>query len=151
MNWFQKLVATKSNIGLAILRVGLGVLMLPFGLQKMFGYFGGFGYDATIGYFATSGIPAWLGFLIILAESLGAIIIILGLLTRFAAGSLFVIMTASCFFIAHMGGTFMPSMTSPMSYVFNIVFAVGFLALTVSGAGSFSIDRLIGKKLSVSN
>ena len=34
-----------------ILRLTLGLVMLPHGAQKLLGWFGGFGFDGTMGFF----------------------------------------------------------------------------------------------------
>ena len=39
--------------------------MLPHGLQKTFGWFGGYGFTGTMGFFTSIGIPAFLAFLAI--------------------------------------------------------------------------------------
>jgi len=82
---FQRLIQTKSDGAAFVLRVLLGVVMFPHGAQKMLGWFGGYGFSGTMGFFKSMGIPALFGFLAILAESLGSLGLITGLLTRVAA------------------------------------------------------------------
>src|SRR2546422_8196198 len=69
-----------------ILRVMLGIVMLPHGAQKALGWFGGFGFSGTMGFFTQQmHIPAPLAFLAICAEFLGGIGLVLGFLGRVAA------------------------------------------------------------------
>src|SRR3989454_7567215 len=69
-----------------ILRVMLGIVMLPHGAQKLLGWFGGFGFAGTMGFFTQQmHIPAPLAFLAICAEFLGSIGLVLGFLSRVAA------------------------------------------------------------------
>ena len=81
-----KLFSTTDNAGLTLIRVVLGAVMLPHGLQKTFGMFGGYGWEGTMGFFTGQmGIPAIFAALAILAESAGALGLITGFLGRVAA------------------------------------------------------------------
>ena len=66
----EKLFKTGSDdyAGL-IARLTLGIVILPHGLQKLLGLFGGHGFTATVDFFSTSGIPTPVAILIILGES----------------------------------------------------------------------------------
>src|SRR5687768_7159268 len=77
----RTLLATDDRSLLTILRVTLGVVMLPHGLQKTMGWFGGYGFSGTMNGFTSMGIPAVLAFLVIFAESAGAIALITGFTT----------------------------------------------------------------------
>jgi putative oxidoreductase len=44
----EKFFHTEMNWVLTLLRITLGLVMLPHGLQKLFGWFGGFGFTATV-------------------------------------------------------------------------------------------------------
>src|SRR5688500_1591365 len=81
----RTLLATENTSLLTILRITLGVVMLPHGLQKTFGWFGGYGFNGTMNGFTSMGIPAVLAFLVIVAESAGALALITGFTTRVAA------------------------------------------------------------------
>jgi len=62
----------RADVGLFILRLGLGLTMLFFGSQKVFGLFGGYGYSATVSVFHDKmGIPIVLAHIGILGEFLG--------------------------------------------------------------------------------
>lgn len=83
---FERLLATDRDRTLLAQRIVLGVVMFPHGAQKLLGWFGGYGFSGTMGFFTdTMHIPAPIAFLIILAESLGAIGLVLGAGTRIAA------------------------------------------------------------------
>ena len=52
-----------------ILRLTLGLVMLPHGAQKLLGWFGGFGFDGTMGFFTQKmGLPWIIAFLVIMGE-----------------------------------------------------------------------------------
>ncbi|MGH7493373.1 MAG: DoxX family protein [bacterium] len=81
----RRLFQTNNKSAVCAARVALGIVILPHGLQKLFGLFGGFGFSATINNFTGTGMPAAIAFLIIMAESFGALSLILGFLSKFAA------------------------------------------------------------------
>src|SRR3954471_17322072 len=74
------------NALLSLQRAVLGAVMFPHGAQKLLGWFGGYGFDGTMKFFTeTMHIPAPLALLVILAESVGSLLLIAGLGTRLAA------------------------------------------------------------------
>ena len=54
--------STPEDIALTVLRVTLAVVILPHGLQKLAGAFGGYGFKGTMGYLAQLDCPLWLHF-----------------------------------------------------------------------------------------
>lgn len=139
MNWFFR-TDTKSY-GLLAARLALGVVMLPHGLQKTFGLFGGPGFDGAMGFLASMGIPAFIAALVILGESVGAIALILGFCTRFCAASLAVIMLGAILLVHAANGFFAPN-----GYEYHIL-AIGLsIVLFMEGAGAWSLDSLLNKK-----
>src|SRR6476620_11715087 len=82
----QSLVATGDSFAATALRLALGIMILPHGLQKTLGWFGGYGFNGTMGYLTgTIGAPWVFAFLAILAESVGGAMLIAGVGTRVAA------------------------------------------------------------------
>ena len=76
-----------------ILRLTLGLVMFPHGAQKLLGWYGGFGFEGTMGAFTHKmGMPWVIAFLVIIGEFFGSLALLAGLLTRFTAASLAVIM-----------------------------------------------------------
>ena len=78
-----------------ILRITLGLVILPHGAQKLLGMFGGYGFAGTMDFFTGMGLPAIIALLVILGESLGAMALILGFVTRFMALGILIIMTGA--------------------------------------------------------
>lgn len=140
----NRILATNDDYCWFILRVALGFVMLGHGVQKAFGWFGGYGWDNTIGYFTgTVGIPAWLGALVILIESLGAFLLILGFAGRINA-ALTGIVLIGAFVVDHApNGFFMNWFGNHKGegYEFDILYWAIALVLTINGSGKFSIDR----------
>lgn len=88
----QKFFKTDSDLGSLILRLVAGIVIFPHGAQKLLGWFGGYGFSGTMGYFIGQGIPAPIAFLVIIGESLGALGLIFGFLTRLSAFGIGIIM-----------------------------------------------------------
>ena len=75
----KNLYYTSDNIAGLIARVVLGLVILPHGLQKTLGMFGGSGFTNTVDFFVSTGMPSIVAVLVIAGESLGAISLIVGL------------------------------------------------------------------------
>jgi putative oxidoreductase len=110
--------------------------------------FGGYGYSGTMGFLTgTVGLPTIVAFLVIAAESAGALALIFGFLTRFCAASLAVVMLGAILMAHGQNGFFMnwQGGQAGEGYEYHIL-AIGLaLSLVVSGAGRFSIDGMLGK------
>jgi putative oxidoreductase len=141
-----KILATEKSSLLTILRITLGVVMLPHGLQKTAGWFGGYGYTGTMGFFTSIGIPAFLGFLAIAAETAGAAALIAGITTRIAAFGVGVTLLVAS--TMHQANGFFMNWSGQQKgegiefHLLGIAIAV---ALMIGGAGRFSLDRAITK------
>ena len=115
-------------------RILVAVLFLIAGLGKIGAYAG------TQSYMASMGVPGVLLPLVILTEVGGAVAIIVGWKTRWAAFALagFCLLTATLF---HLNFADKGQMTSFMK---DIALAGGFLILFAHGAGAWSLDRRTG-------
>src|SRR5512139_2449416 len=103
----KKLFQTENDTATMILRVLLGVLFFPHGMQKLLGWFGGYGFSGTYGFFTGSGIPVLFAVLAILAEGLGSLGLLTGLLTRVSALGIGTNMVVAVLMIHHKFGFFM--------------------------------------------
>ena len=125
-----------SNVGLLVLRVFIGGALLTHGWGKMFGGLEGFTQGV-----AGMGIPApqVMAFLAAFAESFGAILLAIGLLTRPAAFLIVVNMSvAIC--VAHKGAAFSVQEAAWL-------YLVPALFFLLKGAGRWSADAFVSKKL----
>lgn len=146
---FRKFLATENDITLLILRLGLGLVMLPHGLQKTLGLFGGNGFAGTYGFFTdTMGLPGIAAVLVILVESLGAFGLIVGALTRLGAFGIAAVMTGAITMVHWSNGFFMNWSGSQAGegFEFHLLAIVIAIALLIKGGGAFSIDRLMTTK-----
>ena len=146
----KKLTCTNDAIAPTVLRVALGLVLLPHGLQKTLGWFGGYGFSGTMQFFTTSaGLPWIVAFLVIMAESLGALSLIIGFLTRFSAASISLVMLGAISMVHWEHGFFMNWFGAQKGEGFEYhLLVIGMaVSLVVSGAGRWSVDRTIGKGL----
>lgn len=137
-----------GNVSYFIVRVTLGVVILAHGLQKLLGAFGGFGFDATMNYFTqTVGMPWILGFLVILAESVGMALLIAGVFSRLVAGSLIIIMFGAASVNAGNGFFMNWFGKQPGEGIEFFILAIGMaLVIAIKGAGKWSVDGWLAAK-----
>jgi putative oxidoreductase len=151
MESIKKFLATdQQSWSLLLVRLALGVVILPHGMQKALGIFGGYGFTGTIGFFESMGMPFILAFLVILAEFVGSLGLIAGIATRFMAFSLFVEMTGAMILGGHIHNGFFMNWfgTQKGEGIEYFILVIGIsLAVLIGGSGKFSFDNLISKKL----
>lgn len=141
---FARFLSTEPDWAAFAARIALGGVMFPHGAQKLFGWWGGGGFAATMAAFTEkSGIPAPLAFLVIMAESLGALGLVAGLLGRFQAAGIAMVMLGAIFLVHLKNGFF--SKDGGIEYH---LLMLGLAAVVmIRGSGAFSIDRWIARKI----
>ena len=121
--------------------------MFPHGLQKTVGAFGGPGFSHAMAFFTTMmHIPAPLALIVILTESVGALFVAIGFLTRIAALAIFVDMLVAVVLVHAQNGYFMNwAGTQKGEGIEYFVYALTVsLVLVIAGPGRFSVDAPIG-------
>lgn len=144
---------SRADVGLLILRIGLGLLFLFYGSQKMFGVLGGRGYSSQIDAFIGQGFPPLLAHLAILTEFLGGLMLLVGFVTPLAALGLTVMMTVATWKHMSQPDAWNLLVTSGQGgdisrFFYTFMLAVACLALLVMGPGKISLDSKFfrGKK-----
>ena len=133
-----------------ILRVTLGLVIFPHGAQKLLGWFGGYGFDGAMGFFTQKmGLPWIVAFLVIIAESFGSLALLAGLLTRFTAASIALIMLGAITMVHLPHGFFMNWSGQQQGEGFEYhLLAIGIAAaLLVVGGGRWSVDRVVAENI----
>ncbi len=146
---FNKLIKTDNDTATMILRVLLGVVFFPHGMQKLLGVYGGYGFSGTYGFFTgTLGIPALFAVLAILAEGLGSLGLLAGFLTRLSALGIGTNMVVAVLMIHHKFGFYMnwDGKQAGEGFEYHLLAIAIAIALVITGGGRWSIDRLIAKK-----
>lgn len=136
-----------DTTGLA-LRLTLGGVMLPHGLQKAFGLFGGAGLQTTLDAFTGKmGIPLPVAILVILAESAGALGLLVGFCTRLCALGIALVMGGAIYFVHGQHGFFMNWFGSQGGEGFEYhLLAIGLaVGIFLHGAGKWSFDQRIAR------
>jgi putative oxidoreductase len=144
----ERLFATNRSRSLFLQRLVLGAVVLPHGLQKAFGWFGGFGFDGTMSFFTdTLGVPAPLGLLVILSDSLGSLALIAGLGTRLAALGTAATMLGAIFLYHLPNGFFMnwSGTQAGEGFEMHLLALALALPLVVRGGGAFAVDRVLAR------
>lgn len=140
---FAKLTRTDPRDWSALVaRLALGIMIFPHGAQKVFGWFGGYGFSATLSHFTEQmGIPWIFALAAILAEFLGGIGLILGLLSRLSALAVGINMLVAVLLVHMQHGFFRPE-----GFEFHIL-AVGLaIVVMLRGGGAASVDANIAPR-----
>jgi putative oxidoreductase len=144
------LFQTGNDKAALILRIMLGVVFFPHGMQKLLGWFGGPGFSGSMNMFTSDmGIPALFAFLAIMAEGLGSLGLLTGLLTRLAAFGITVNMMVAVAMVHWKNGFFMNWFGNQKGEGFEyhlLVIAIG-IALIIRGGGALSLDRVVAEKI----
>ena len=124
------------DLGVLILRAGIGIMMVFHGLPKLAG--GLPLWEKVGGAMAFLGLafwPAFWGFLAAMSETLGGVLLALGFLTRLAALSLTFTMAVATVMVYNVSkGTF-------TEWSHSAEIGIVCLSLVLIGAGKYSVDR----------
>lgn len=145
----KKFLETNDDITGFVLRLLLGVVMLPHGAQKLLGWFGGYGFSGTMGFFTGKmGIPAVFAFLVIITEFFGSLALITGALTRLAAFGVGCVMFVGALMVHLPHGFFMnwSGKQQGEGFEFHILAIAIAVALMIKGGGRWSVDGLLTKE-----
>ena len=146
-----RLLSTQDDLAPLVMRVMLGIVFIPHGAQKVLGWFGGYGLKGTLSFFTeTVGLPLFLAVLVIAAESLGALGLIVGILTRLTAFGIFCVMTGAIFTVHLKNGFFMnwAGNQAGEGFEFHLLAIALAVALMITGGGKASIDLYLTRKKS---
>ena len=124
------------------IRVATGLLLVPHGAQKLFGWFGGYGLEATGQYFASIGFPAWAALAVGSVEFFGGLALALGLGTRIAAGLIAGFLAVAV--TQHYGAGFF---WSDGGFEYPLLWALLALGFVIRGGGRYSVDAAIGREI----
>ncbi len=127
-----------------LVRVIAGLLLVPHGAQKLFGWFGGYGVEATGQFFAAKlGLPASFALLAGLIEFFGGLMLAAGLATRAVAALVFAVMAVAVLQVHLATGFFWTA----GGYEYPLFWGVVALSYAIRGGGRYSVDALIGREI----
>ena len=139
---FRKLIATSSTLIPFPIRLGLGIVMIAHGGQKVLGLWGGPGFKAFTAGSTPFGFMKptwfWLG-AAALSELVGGTFVALGFLTR--VGAFFI----ACTMLTAIAGIHWPNglFGANRGYEYPLVLLAMALALLISGGGQASVDKAL--------
>ncbi len=138
-------LSTSVGSGTLPLRLVGGVVFAAHGAQKLFGWFGGFGLEATAGWLTSIGLgPGYpMALLAGGAEFFGGLLLLAGLLVRPASLLLAITMLVAIAAVHLNNGLFM----SNNGYEFALALLALSVSLMISGAGRFSLDGILDRRL----
>ena len=138
----NRVLATDNGAAALALRIPVGIIFVAHGAQKLFGWFGGYGLEGTGQFFGSVGLNpgVLLALLAGAAEFFGGLALIFGVLVRPAAAALSVAMLIAIFAVHFGKGFFLDK----GGYEYALALLAASLALLLSGAGRFSVDRALG-------
>jgi putative oxidoreductase len=144
---WRQLTRTDDTVTALVLRLALGSVMFAHGAQKLLGWFGGRGFFGTIELFHQLGFPTILAVLVTIGEFFGGLGLLVGLLSRVAAGGIGIIMLGAIFTVHWPYGFFMNWAGTKAREGFEYhILAIGLVvAIMILGGGKWSIDRTLAK------
>jgi putative oxidoreductase len=136
--------AVFDPIALPLLRLVTGLILMPHGCQKLFGWFGGAGFEKFTGFFEKAGWypPAFWVAVVALTELVGGFMLAVGFLTRFASAAIVIFMlnaiwsTSAKGFFWTQGG---------LEYSLLILMVA--LVFLTKGGGRYSVGHALGREL----
>lgn len=147
---FTRLISTDASTTRLFQRAVLGLVILPHGLQKTVGWFGGSGFEGTMGFLTGAvGLPAAIGVLVVAAESLGAVALALGAATRLSALGVAAVMVGAVV-TAHLPNGFFMNWTGTQAgegFEYHLLALALALPLIVKGGGAASVDGWLAARL----
>ena len=140
MRLFASTSPRQLDLGLTMLRVVAGTIFAAHGAQKLFVY----GFDGVTGAFGGMGVPlpGLVGPAIAMLEFFGGLAMVVGLLTRPVAVALSAAMLGALVLVHLPNGFFLPN-----GYEFVLALFGAAATLGITGAGAWSIDALIARRL----
>jgi putative oxidoreductase len=139
------LYAALSGWSWPVIRFFTGLILMPHGAQKLFGWFGGRGLDATAKGFAQHlGLEPGLLWATVVGgtEFFGGLFLAIGFLTRPMAAGVFILMAVAMFQVHLSKGFFWGG----GGYEYPMFWGLVALAIAFRGGGEMSVDRKLGRE-----
>ena len=132
-------VRLTARLGLAILRIVLGIAMLVHGWSKLSGGVGG-----VAGFFGSLGIPApgFIAWAVTIVELVGGILLVVGFLTQIAGILIAIDMLGAILFAYLLSGALFIE-NGAITWETEAVFAAAALCIALSGPGAWSVDDAV--------
>jgi len=146
----ERIIDTPADLGAAIARVALALVMFPHGAQHALGWFGGFGFTGTHAWMTkTLGFPAPLAALAITTELLAPFALLLGAGGRIAALGIVGIMLGAI--STHVPNGFFMNWFGTLAagqegFEYHLLVLALCAVVIATGSGRLSLDRIIARR-----
>lgn len=131
------------------LRLTIGIVLFPHGAQKLLGWFGGYGFTGTMQFFTdTKGLPWIIGFLVIILEFFGSLLLIAGLGSRILSAA-FILLSIGIILTSHIQNGFFINWYGNQKgegYEYFLLLIGLSVALLINGSGKLAADKLLANK-----
>lgn len=128
------LLDRKIDLGLLILRLGLGVMMILHGVAKISNGLGGI--EAVL---AAQNLPSWIAYGVYVGEIIAPLFMIVGYYTRLAS-LVFVVNMIVAVALVHPNDIFVLTNTGGWAIEMQGLYILGALTLVFTGAGKYAIS-----------
>lgn len=143
-----KLLSTDYNFTFTLIRIVSGIIIFPYGMQKLLGWWadfgGGVGISESLASFEKKNIPLPIAWAVIIGQSFGSLMLIAGLLGRIAALFNFIIFAGAMF--KHISGGWVMNWSGNRKgegIEYFVMLLTILLFVIINGSGAFSIDYLL--------
>lgn len=143
--FINKVIHTNNQLSALVLRLPIAIILMAHGSQKLFAWFGGYGLAGTGQWMDSIGLSPGVVMAALAgsAEFFGGLALLLGLFTRPAALVSAFTMLVAIFSVHFEHGLFL----SNNGYEFALALFAATLSLVFSGAGAWSLDRVISQRV----
>lgn len=134
-----------EGLALPLMRLTVGLFLMPHGAQKLFGWFGGNGLDATAGFFAGNlGLEPGLFWAALVGgtEFFGGLFLALGFLTRPVSAAIAILMAVAVVKVHLANGFFW----NAGGYEYPLMWGLLALGFAFRGGGAYSLDKRMGRE-----
>ncbi|MGE0564119.1 MAG: DoxX family protein [Pseudolabrys sp.] len=140
---FGGLYNSLEPYALPLLRAGLGIILIPHGCQKLFGWFGGAGFEKMSAIFGSIGYkPGWFWVLVVaLTELVGGLCMVFGLFTRVAALFIAIFMVNAVWFTSAKGFFWTQG-----GMEFSLLILLVSIVFLIRGGGNCALDNKMSKE-----
>ena len=146
------LLQTEPDYIYLLPRVVAGIIIFPYGMQKLFGWFdnlgGGVGIAETLKQLRAKKIPTVIAWLIIIGQSVGSISLLLGCLARVAAAGNFIIFLGAL--IVHRSDGWAMNWTGKKKgegIEYFVMLLSILIIIVIKGSGLLSIDFWLSSRM----
>lgn len=139
---YASVTTALSPLADPLVRVAAGLMLVPHGAQKLFGWFGGYGLEATGQFFATKlGVPASFALVAGIVEFFGGLLLAAGLFTRPVAALVAGLMAVAVVQVHLPAGFFW----TDGGYEYPLLWGIVALSYVIRGGGRYSVDAFISR------